>query len=121
MLTYVPFAFLHTAIEGYLILFRNYVSRMSAGKGRAVLEGVGLTPEAIAACYGRHPLSEEEAVQDGLIKWAEGCHGCNPSWQVLLDAMEYARISQQHCQGLKEKLHPMFISKCMSVCKYVCV
>ena len=93
------------ACEGYLILFRSYVSRTSAGKGRAVLEGIGLAPETIEACYGRHPLNEEEAVQAGLNKWAEGHHGNSSTWSVLLDAMAYAGVGQQHCQGLREKLY----------------
>ena len=101
------------------------MSRLSAGKGRAVLEGLGLAPEAIRACYGRHPLEEEEAVQDGLIKWAEGHHGYSPTWRILLDAMEYAHVAQHHCQELREKLHQKLIGKCVCVCVcvyvYVCV
>ena len=104
------------ACERYLILFRTYVSRPSAGKGRAVLEGIGLAPETIRACYGRHPLEEEEAVQDGLIKWAEGHHGYSRTWRVLLTAMEYAGVAQHHCQGLKEELYRKLIGKCVSSC-----
>ena len=78
---------------------------MSAGKGRAVHEGVGLTAEAIEACYGKHPLNEEEAVQDGLIKWSECHHGNNPTWKVLLGAMAYAGVAQRHCQALREELY----------------
>ena len=81
-----------------------YVSRKSAGKGRAVLEGLGLTSETIAACYNRHPLDEEEVVQYGLNKWAEGHHGYSPTWKVLIEAMAYAGIGQQHCKRLKEEL-----------------
>ena len=77
---------------------------MSAGKGRAVLEYVGLAPETINACYGKHPLSEEEAVQEGLIMWSEGRHGKTCTWKVLLGAMEHARIGEQHCTGLREEL-----------------
>ena len=80
---------------------------MSARKGRAVLEGVGLAPETIEACYGRHPLNEEEAVQDGLIKWAEGYHGKCRTWNVLLGAMAHAEVAQQHCQALREELYQM--------------
>ena len=104
------------ACEGYLMLFRTYVSRTSAGKGRAVLEGIGLAPETIEACYGRHPLNEEEAVQAGLIKWAEGRHGYSSTWRVLLDAMAYAGVGQQHCQGLIEKLCQKLKSECLCVC-----
>ena len=93
------------ACEGYLRLFRRYVSRTSAEKGRAVLEGVGLNSETIRACYGSYPRNEEEAVQEGLIKWAEGHHGDTPTWKLLLDAMAYADIAKQHCQGLREELY----------------
>ena len=27
-----------------------------------------------------------------------------PTWEALLDAMEYAEIAEDHVQGLKEKL-----------------
>ena len=106
--------------EGYLILFRKYVSRKSAGKGRAVLEGIGLAAETIQACYSGHPLNEEEAVQAGLNKWAEGHHGYSPTWRVLLNAMVFAGIGQQHCQGLREELYQMLIGMCVCVCVCVC-
>ena len=92
------------AHEGYLILFQKYVSRQSAGKGRTVLEGIGLAPKTIEACYDIYPQNEEEAVQAGLNKWAEGHYGYIPTWQVLLDAMKYAGVGQQHCQGLRKEL-----------------
>ena len=47
----------------HLILFRKYVSRKAATKGRAVLEGVGLLTETIDACFSTHPQDEEGAVQ----------------------------------------------------------
>ena len=99
------------------------MSRLSAGKGKAVLEGLGLASWAIKACYGRHPLEEEEAVQEGLIKWAEGHHGYSPTWRTLLDAMEYAHVAQHHCQELREKLYQKLIGKCVCVCvcMHVCV
>ena len=84
-----------------------------------MLEGIGLTPETIVACYGRHPLDEEQAVQDGLNKWAEGHHGYNPTWRVLIDAMVYAGVGQQHCQGLREELYQLLNSEC--VCACVCI
>ena len=43
----------------HLILFRKYVSRKAATKGRAVLEGVGLLTGTIDACFSSHPLDEE--------------------------------------------------------------
>ena len=101
------------ACEGYPILFRTYVSRPSAGKGRAVLEGIGLAPETIRACYGRHPLEEEEAVQDGLIKWAEGHHGYSPTWRMLLTAMEYAGVAQHYCRKLRDELYQKLTGKCV--------
>ena len=107
--------------DRYLLLFRTYVSRTSAGKGRAVLEGIGLATETIEACYGRHSLNEEEAVQAGLNKWAEGHHGYSPTWRVLLDAMVFAGIGQQHCQGLREELYQKLIGMCVCVvCVCVC-
>ena len=39
----------------HLILFRKYVSRKAATKGRAVLEGVGLLTETMGACFSGHP------------------------------------------------------------------
>ena len=85
------------------MLFRQYVSRNAAGKARAVLEGVGLDAANIEACFGSHP-QHEEAVQAGLVKWSEGRSHKAPSWKVLLQAMEYAGIAQQHIRGLKEEL-----------------
>ena len=84
-----------------------------------MLERVGLAPETIEACYVSHPGKEEEAVQAGLTKWAEGHHGYSPTWRVLLDAMVYAGVGQQHCQGLREELCQMLISVC--VCVRACV
>ena len=56
----------------HAVLLREYVSRKSAGKGRAVLEGVGLDAETIAMFYANNPLNEEEAVHCGLLEWANG-------------------------------------------------
>ena len=89
------------------MLFRQYVSRNAAGKARAVLEGVGLDAANIEACFGRHS-QDEEAVQAGLVKWSEGCSHKAPSWEVLLQAMEYAGIAQQHIQGLKQELRLIY-------------
>ena len=89
----------------HLILFRTYVSRTAAGKGQAVLEGVGLDAIAIKACFRSNPLDDEEAVQAGLIKWTDGGRQVFPcTWGVLIDAMEYARVGQQYITGLKTKL-----------------
>ena len=87
----------------HLILFRKYVSRKAATKGRAVLEGVGLLTETIDACFSSHPLNEEEAVQAGLTRWSGGQGRQPPTWQVLISAMEYAKIAQQHIEDLRNE------------------
>ena len=88
------------------ILFRKYVSRKAATKGRAVLEGVGLLTETIDACFSSHPLDEEGAVQAGLTRWSGGQGRQPPTWQVLISAMDYANIAQQRIEDLKKELHP---------------
>ena len=85
------------------MLFRTYVSRNAAGKGRAILEGVGLDSSTIEACFQNNPLNIEEAVQAGLIRWKDG-QGLPPTWKVLIDALEYAAVAKQHIDGLKAKL-----------------
>ena len=119
----------------HLKLFRIHVSRTAAGKGRAVLEGVGLTHTVISACFTSNPQNEEEAVQLGLIKWIEGQGEQPPTWAVLLQAMEYAQIAQQDVKGLKKKLGldkselfalestvcTAMLTICMCVCVCVCV
>ena len=89
--------------QDHLKLLRKYVSRNSAGKGRAVLEGVELDSDTIQACFQSNPLNDEEAVQAGLIKWKDG-QGLPPTWEVLIEAMDYAKVAQQHIVGLKKKL-----------------
>ena len=88
----------------YSVLFRKHISRQCAGKGKAILECVGLTRAQIQLCYQNNPLNEEEAIQDGLHKWSE-THGDHCTWQVLLDAMKFACISQQHRRELVQELH----------------
>ena len=78
------------------------MSRQAWGKGRALLEALGLTGAQIAQCYGMHPLNEEESVQDGLQVWIKG--GRNTTWGDLLRAMETAGIAIQQRDGLKEEL-----------------
>ena len=80
------------------------MSRKAAGKGKAVLEGVGLDTETIDACYKSNPLDEEGAVQLGLTKWSGGQGHKSSTWGILLEAMNYAQIAQQHVKGLKQKL-----------------
>ena len=89
----------------HLMLFRIYVSRNAAGKARAVLEGVGLDTSTTNACFSAHPLNDEETVQAGLVRWRDGQGNKQPpTWEVLISAMEYARIAQQHIKELKGKL-----------------
>ena len=66
---------------------------------------MGLSPQEIKLCYQSNP-NEEEAIQDGLIKWWE-TGGDRCTWQVLLDAMKFAGIAQHHCTELVEELHQM--------------
>ena len=81
------------------------MSRRAAGKGRALLEGVGLDSDTIEARFQSNPLNEEEAVQAGLIKWKDDLiQDFPPTWKVLIEAMEYAGVAQQHIAGLKAKL-----------------
>ena len=90
----------------HIMLFREHVSRKAASKARAVLEGVGLDEATIEACFSDH-RNVEEVVQAGLVKWRDGHGGPHmqpPTWEVLISAMEYARIAQSHVKDLKEKL-----------------
>ena len=88
----------------HLMLFRKFVSRRALGDGRAVLEGVGLDSKTINGCFNDHPVKEEEAIQAGLIKWCDGQSYKPSTWEVLIEAMEYAQLSQQDVRGLKEEL-----------------
>ena len=88
--------------SGHLVLLRRYVSRQAWGKGRALLEALGLTGAQIARCYGMHPQNEEESVQEGLQEWID--RGRNTTWGDLLRAMETAGIAVQQRDGLKEEL-----------------
>ena len=89
----------------HIMLIRIYVSRNAAGQARAVLEGVGIDTSTIDACFSAHPLNDEETVQAGLVRWRDGQGNKQPpTWEVLISAMEYARIAQQHIKELKEKL-----------------
>ena len=103
----------------HLILFRTYVSRKAVGKGRAVLEGVGLDSETIGACFSS--VNEEEAVQAGLVKWCDGRGNKLPTWRVLFAAMEYALIAQQHVDELKKETGHFGMQYVTGVCVRVCV
>ena len=89
---------------GHLVLFRKHVSRKATNKGRAVLEAVGLDYPRIDACFQSNPLNEEEPVQEGLKDWIGGAGFQPPTWKVLLEAMNYAGLAQQHIQSLKADL-----------------
>ena len=103
----------------HLKLFRKYVSRKAATKGRGVLEGVGLLTETMDACFSSHPLDEEEAVQAGLTRWSGGQGRQPPTWEVLISAMEYAKIAQQHIKDLRKEL--MLIGMLLHLVEVVCV
>ena len=90
--------------KDYRELFRKHVSRKAAGKEKAVLEGVGLDDAAIETQFRNNPNNVEEAVQSGLIAWSRGYYYKEPTWEVLLAAMEYAEIAEQHIQDLKTAL-----------------
>ena len=100
----VPPSVFIAGYKNYAVLFRKHVSRQGAGKGKAILECVGLTREQIQLCYQSNPRNEEEAIQDGLKKWQE-TQGDNCTWQDLLEAMTFAGISEQHCSQLVQELH----------------
>ena len=114
-----------TDCPDHLKLFRTYVSRKAASKGRAILEGVGLSAETIEACFNSHPQNEEEAVQAGLTKWSGGQSLQPPTWEVLIEAMEYAEIAQQHIKGLKKNLasggYVVYASAQYVECLHACV
>ena len=113
-LSYVTFAFFEdVSVKSllfsadhicYLMLFRKHVSRRAADKGRAVLEGVGLDASTIWTCFENHPRNVEEAVHTGLTKWSGGQGLQPPTWKVLLQAMSYSEIAQQHIRDLETEL-----------------
>ena len=100
----------------HLTLFRQYVSNTSEGTERAILEGVGLDTRAIRECFKDNP---QDVVQSGLTRWSLG-EGFPATWEVLLEAMECARIGQEHIQGLKKNLGQYGAYVCCFVL-YVCV
>ena len=88
----------------YRQLFRIHVSKQAAGKAKAVLEGVNLDEGTIRACFRANPLNDVETVQDGLTRWTGGQGRQPPTSGVLIVAMQYADIAQQHIQSLREQL-----------------
>ena len=95
------------------MLFRKNVSRVAAGKGRAVLEGVWLDAATIEACFRSNPQDEEAAVQAGLTKWVEGKGRQPPTWEALIEAMEDAEIGPEHFQRLKTDLGLLKVHMCV--------
>ena len=93
------------------------MSRNAAGRGRALLEGLGLFVGRIDMCFGGHPNDEEAAVQQGLTYWIDG-EGIQATWAALLEAMKYAGLAQQHIQSLKADLGVTegILSMCSCVC-----
>ena len=79
------------------------MSEPGAGKARAILEGLGLEDGTIDECFTNNPRKVVEAVQEGLTKWKNGA-GVAPTWEVLLEAMEYAGIGVQYRNGLRKEL-----------------
>ena len=79
------------------------MSRVAAGKGQAVLEGLGLPAGTREMCFVNNPSNVEEAIQYGLLQWKNG-QGSSPTWEVLLGAMAYAEIPVQDAQKLKEEI-----------------
>lgn len=79
------------------------MSNNAAGKGRALLAGLKLKAEEIAAVYGNTEKSEIEAVQAGLEIWREG-RARDPTWNVLLEAMKQVAFPREHREGLEEAL-----------------
>ena len=70
-----------------------------------LLGELGLDQETVTACIHNNPLSQEEAVQNGLIRWKEGQGKKQPpTWAVLLKAMDFAGIDQSNIRDLKKEL-----------------
>ena len=70
-----------------------------------LLAELGLDQETVRACKTGNPLNDEEAVQDGLIRWKEGQGKKQPpTWAVLVEAMDFAGIDQSNIRDLKREL-----------------
>ena len=101
--------------KNHPVLLRRYVSRQAYGKGRALLEALGLSTAKIKKYYGMYPLNEEESVQEGILAWI-GEH-LNSTWGDVLNAMKVAGIDIQQCKGLEEELCELLLSL---ACVYMC-
>ena len=87
---------------GYLMLFRQHVSRRAAGKGKSVLEEVELDTAIIDMLIENNPDDMESTVQAGLIKWSD--QSKTPTWQVLCEAMKEASMDLSDINSLKQAL-----------------
>ena len=105
--------FFSTDHTDHLKLFRKHVSRKAAGKANAVLEGVGLVTATIKACEAAHRFDDEKIVQDGLTRWCGGKGRQPPTWGVLIAAMKYAQIDQQHIEDLQTSLNQPAVTEGM--------
>ena len=86
----------------HLTILREYVSKVTVGHGRDLLEKLGRTRPQINTYYGDN-RSKEQAIQDGLLAWVGGV---DPTWGDLLKAMEEMaeEIGIQASNDLKAKL-----------------
>jgi len=86
----------------HLAILREYVSKVTVGYGRDLLEKLGRTRPQINKYYGDNQ-SKEQAIQDGLLDWVGGV---DPTWGDLLKAMEEMKddIGIQASNDLKAKL-----------------
>ncbi len=85
------------------MLLRRYVSSQAWGKGRALLEALGLNGALIVKWYSMYHPNEEESVQSGLQEWIG--RRTNITWKNLLKAMNVAGIAVQQCEELKKELY----------------
>lgn len=104
----------------YLMLFRKYVSRTAAGKGREVLKCLGFDKATLHSCYKKNGLNVEEAIQEGLYRWCQGKGTQPPTWEVLLGAMCFAECAQKHIQGLKQQLGMLIALLCSVLHRVQC-
>ena len=85
------------------MMLRKFVSRVAAGKGRAILEGLGLPARVREMCFVNNPSNVEDAIQCGLLQWKNG-QGYSPTWEVLQRAMAYAEVAVQDIKKLNEEI-----------------
>ena len=86
---------------------REEYNNMDSTMGITAIETIDI--ETIDVCFSSHPLDEEGAVQAGLTRWSGGQGHQPPTWEVLISAMEYAKIAQQHIEDLRKELHTQLL------------